>query len=340
MKKSIFNIISPISSICTTSLEQNITNRKLIFPFYHSVSDVPQLHINSLYTNRSIAEFKNDLDFLLKHYKIIEPDKAFQLITKKQQPTKPSFLLSFDDGLSEFYEIIAPILKQKGIPAINFLNTAFVDNKDLFYRYKASLLINHLKENFQLIKLLSVFFADNGFANNNLYNIILSINFSNRELFDKAAKICNYSFDEFLQVKKPYLTSVQINELSKQGFLFGAHSINHPKYSELELNEQIRQTQESVEFVKNKFGQPYKLFAFPFTDFGVSSELFNKFFNSENPILDFSFACAGIKNDEYKNNIQRIPMEGILASGKKIIKTEYLYYMLKAILSKNNVYHK
>jgi len=340
LKKSILDIISPLSSICTTSFYQNITNRKLIFPFYHSVSDIPQLHISSLYTTRSVIEFKKDLEFLLKHYEIIEPDKAFILITKKQQPIKPSFLLSFDDGLSEFYEIIAPILIQKGIPAINFINTAFVDNKDLFYRSKASLLINHIKENPQLNKLLSVFLADNGFTNNNLYNIILSINFNNRELFDKAAKICNYSFEDFLQVKKPYLTSVQINELSKQGFLFGAHSINHPKYSELNLQEQIRQTQESVEFVKNKFEQPYKLFAFPFTDFGVSPELFNKFFNHENHILDFSFATAGLKNDEFCRNIQRIPMEGTSANGKKIIKTEYLYYLLKVALSKNCVIHK
>jgi len=339
LKKSIFDIISPLSSICTTSLYQNITNKKLIFPFYHSVSDCPQFHINSLYKTLSVKEFENDLLYLLKHFEIIEPDKIFQLIRNKQQPAKPSFLLTFDDGLSEFYEIIAPILIQKGIPAINFLNTAFIDNKNLFYRYKASLLINHIKENPQLNKLLSVFFADNGFANNNLYNIILSINFNNRKLFDKAAKICNYSFEDFLQVKKPYLTSVQINELSKQGFLFGAHSINHPKYSELNLQEQIRQTKESVEFVKNKFEQPYKLFAFPFTDFGVSSELFNKFFNHENHILDFSFANAGLKNDEFCRNIQRIPMEGTSASGKKIIKTEYLYYLLKAALSKNSVIH-
>lgn len=340
MKKAIFNIVSPFSNICNVSFYQKLTSKNLVFPFYHSVSEVPQLHINSLYTTRSVVDFKKDLDFLLKHFEIIEPEKAFQLIKKNIQSKKPSFLLTFDDGLASFYNIIAPLLKEKGIPAINFLNTDFIDNKDLFYRYKASLLINHLKDNPQLIKLLSVFFADNNIKNNNIYDLLLSIGYENRNLLDKAAKICDFSFEEFLIKKEPYLTSIQITELTKQGFLFGAHSLNHPKYSELDLNEQIRQTQESINFVKTKFNQPYKLFAFPFTDFGLSPELFNKFFNCENPILDFSFASAGLKNDEFNKNIQRIPMEGIKASGRKIIKTEYLYFLLKSAISKNNIHRK
>lgn len=335
-----FNIISPLSNIFTTSFYQKITNKKLIFPFYHSISDNPQFHINSLYITRTIKEFESDLSYLLKHYVIIEPDKAFQLIQNNQQPVKPSFLISFDDGLSEFYEIIAPILKQKGIPAINFLNSGFIDNKDLFYRYKASLLINHLKENPQLNKILSVFFADNSVIGSNVYKVILSINFNNKELLNKAAKICNYDFDKFLQINKPYLTSNQINELSSQGFLFGAHSINHPKYSDINIEEQIRQTKESVGFVKTKFNQQYKLFAFPFTDYNVTKEFFNKIFYQQNPILDFSFAAAGLKNDAFYRNIQRIPIEEMYANGKKIIKTEHLYYLIKAALSKNHIHHK
>ncbi len=293
-----------------------------------------------MYEARTIIDFKNDLEFLLKNFQVIEPEIAFQLLKNNLQPKKPSFLLSFDDGLSNFYNVVAPILKEKGIPAIIFLNSDFIDNKALFYRYKVSLLINYLKDNPQLIKLLLVFFADNNIQNSNIFDLLLSINFKNRELLDKASKICDFSFEEFLINNKPYLTSTQIIELAKQGFLFGAHSINHPKYSEINLDEQIRQTQESVNFIKTKFNQPYKLFAFPYTDFGVSKELFNKFFNNETAMLDFSFAGAGLKNDEFCRNIQRIPMEGIKASGKKIIKTEYLYYLLKATISRNYIHRK
>lgn len=338
MKKSVFNTLSPFSNGLTSSFYQKLSGKKLIFPFYHSVAFRQLLHIDSLYTTRSQPEFDNDLNYLQKYFKVIEPQKALQLYKEKQQPSNPSFLLSFDDGLSSFYYHEAPMLLEKGIPAVIFLNTAFIDNKDLFYRYKASLLINHLKENSETIRLISVFLADNGIQKNNVFEALLAINYNNKDLLDKAAKICCYSFADYLEKEKPYLTSEQIAELSGKGFVFGAHSIDHPKFSDISYDEQLRQTKISVETVKNKFSQSQSLFAFPFTDDGVKMNLFNELFNENNPILDFSFGGAGLKNDCIDKHIQRIPMEGINASGKKIIKSEYLYFLIKSFLGKNTIH--
>ena len=338
MKKSVFNTLSPFSNVLTTSIYQNLSGKKLIFPFYHSVAFEPLLHIDSLYKTRTPIEFKADLEYLSKQFNSIEPQKAFQIYKDKQQPQKPSFSLSFDDGLSGFYHHVAPILIEKGIPAVIFLNSAFIDNKDLFYRYKASLLINHLYENPETIRLISVFLADNGIINKNVFESLLSINYLNRNLLDKIAKICDYSFTDFLKTNKPYLSSDQIAELSSKGFLFGAHSIDHPKYSEISFEEQIKQTQVSTEIVKNKFNQSLSLFAFPFIDDGVSSKLFDTFFNQENNFVDYSFGGAGLKNDVNNQHIQRIPMEGLLSSGKNIIKTEYLYYFAKSFVGKNTIH--
>ena len=200
------------------------------------------------------------------------------------------------------------------------------------------MLIHHIRENPETTKLISVFLTDNNIFKNNVFEALLSIQYKNRDLLDKVAKICNYSFSEFLETNKPYLTTEQILELSKKGFLFGAHSIDHPRYSEISFEEQIKQTKVSVEFVKNKFNQSHSLFAFPFTDDGISSNLFNPLFDTNKPIVDFSFGGAGLKNELYNQHIQRIPMEGLSASGKKIIKTEYLYYLIKSFFGKNTIH--
>jgi len=337
MKKQIFNIISPFSNCFTTSLYQKLSGKHLVFPFYHSVAFQPLPHIDSLYTLRTEMNFRNDIDYLLAHFNPIEPQKALTFHHEKKHPAKPSFLLSFDDGLSGFYHHESHLLYKKGIPAIVFLNSAFIDNKDLFYRYKASLLINHLHENPETIRLISVFLADHGIIKKDLSEALLTIKFQDQHLLDKIANICQYSFKDFLQKQQPYLTTEQIKELSQKGFLFGAHSIDHPKYSDIPFEEQFKQTQLSVEYVKNKFQQPLSLFAFPFTDDGVSVKLFNTFFDPEKTMVDFSFGGAGIKNDISPRHIQRIPMEGIHASGRKIIKTEYLYYMVKSLFGKNTI---
>ena len=337
MKKNVFKSVSPFSNGLPTSFYQKITGKKLIFPFFHSIAFEPLPHIEALYRLRFEKEFRKDLEFLGNKFKVIEPEKALHFYKENRQPEKPSFLLSFDDGLSGFYYHEAPLLLEKGIPAIIFLNSAFIDNKDLFYRYKASLLIKHIKENPESTKLISVFLADNGIIKNTVVEALLSVTHKHRDLLDKVAKISNYSFSDFLEKNKPYLTTEQIKELSKKGFLFGAHSINHPKYSEIPLEEQLKQTKESVEFVKKNFDQSQSLFAFPFTDDGVSSKLMHHFFDHTNPIVDFSFGGAGLKNEHFNRHIQRIPMEGFAASGRKIIKTEYLYYLAKSVFGKNTI---
>ena len=338
MKKTVFNTLSPFANCFTSSFYQKISGKKLIFPFYHSVAFKTLLHIDSLYRTRTPEEFKEDLFFLLKYFNTIDPLTALDLYRENKQPAKSSFLLSFDDGLSGFYHNEAPLLLEKGIPAIIFLNTAFIDNKDLFYRYKVSLLIHHLHENPETIKLITVFFADNGIIKKNVFEDLLSVQYKNRDLLDKAAKICQFSFSEFLETNKPYLTSEQIKELSLKGFLFGGHSIDHPMYSEISFEEQVKQTKFSVEMVKTSFNQPFSLFAFPFTDDGISLKLFEQLYDKNNPMVDFSFSEAGLKNEEFNRHIQRIPMEGINTSGKKIIKTEYLYYLAKSMAGKNTIH--
>ncbi|WP_262708643.1 polysaccharide deacetylase family protein [Natronoflexus pectinivorans] len=62
-----------------------------------------------------------------------------------RKPASKIFHLTFDDGLSEIYHETIPILEKKGIPATIFLNTGFIDNKKMFYRFKSSLVIESIK---------------------------------------------------------------------------------------------------------------------------------------------------------------------------------------------------
>ncbi len=120
-----------------------------IFPFYHVVSDADLAHVRHLFSYRNTSEFKEDLDFFLRHYKPLGLSDL--LVSLKNDGTLPkkSFLLSFDDGFREIYDTVAPILREKGVPATFFLNSAFLDNKHLFYRHKASVLVDVVQKSNQ-----------------------------------------------------------------------------------------------------------------------------------------------------------------------------------------------
>ncbi|MDG1476904.1 MAG: polysaccharide deacetylase family protein [Vicingaceae bacterium] len=285
------------------------TDERLLLPFYHSVTDRKPLHLKNLYLPRSIDQFKADLDFLQKHYTSISLQDLIEFNGKKEGLTNNYFHMTFDDGLSEFYAVVAPILKERGIHATVFLNSDFIDNKELFYRFKASILFEELQD-----------------------EELLKLKYAEVDVLDGLANEVDTSFRKYLENEQPYLTSDQIEELIEEGFTFGAHSKNHPMYKELSLKDQIKQTIESIEFVKTKFNLDYSVFSFPFTDDGVGME----FFNQINELTDLTFGCAGIKEDSAKNHIQRIPMETNQV-GKDIIKAEYLYCLMKQKFGRNKI---
>jgi hypothetical protein len=120
---------------------------------------------------------------------------------------------------------------------------------------------------------------------------------------------------------KPYLTSKQIKNLILNGFTIGAHSIDHPLYANLTIEEQLRQTMESVQFVKNKFSLNYSVFAFPHSDYGVSKEYFTKI--NDCSVVDISFGTAGMIEDCVSNNFQRFSLEKPLIPAKNILALQY-----------------
>ncbi|MCL2246335.1 MAG: polysaccharide deacetylase family protein, partial [Lentimicrobiaceae bacterium] len=169
---------------------QAITKQKILLPFYHTVAELQLPHIQHLYRMKTVKEFLEDLDFLLKHFEPISAEMLYHFHVNKMVPQKPVFHLTFDDGLKEIYEIVAPILLQKGIPATFFVNSGFVDNKALFYRYHASLAVEEL--------------IQKGALTHGLKTEILACSYKDKEsLFQYFSQ---QQVDAFLSNEKPYLT--------------------------------------------------------------------------------------------------------------------------------------
>jgi len=290
----------------------SLSKKKIIVPFYHTVAEQQLLHIKHLYRMKTVEEFQKDLDFLLRYFEPIDVETLYHLHIHKTVPEKPVFHLTFDDGMKEIYEIVAPILLKKGVPATFFVNSGFVDNKALFYRHRESLERDRRDKR----------------------DALQSLHVTNED--DSLSRVtCNVArendrvIDEFLEKNKPYLTTEKIKELSNNGFTFGAHSIDHPYYFKVPLVEQLRQTRESLDFVSSIVTQKLRLFAFPFTDYNVTKQ----FFKEIEPDVDLCFGTAGLKNDEIPFNIQRIAGEKRkYESLKKILMKENLKYIVKFLM--------
>lgn len=319
------------------------SKQQLFLPFYHVVSNQSLTHVKELYRIRDIKTFREDLKFLQTHFTSITIEDLNEQVINKKPFSKPSFHLTFDDGLKEMLTEVAPILKEQGIHATFFINSAFVDNKDLFYRYKVSLLIHyfkHHKPSAETSKEIYSIFANQGILKSNLKENFLAVSYSNKHILDQIAVLVGFDFQDYLKKNEPYLTTEDIHQLKNMGFSIGAHSIDHPEYQYVSLEEQLRQTQKSIDFIKTTFNLPYSYFSFPFSDENVSKAFFEKLYSKENNLVDLSFGISGLKKDSYSQHLHRFPMEGSQLSAKQLIKTEYLYYILKSFIHKNTIARK
>ena len=310
----------------------------MIFPFYHTVSDSSLPYISNLYPLRSIREFKSDLEYFCKYFEPVGIEEVHSLVKSKESSSKPIFHLTFDDGLREVYDVIAPILKNKGIPATFFVNTDFIDNKGLFYRYKVGLILERLKqkENESKADSIQIALKDHSRWDGALQSSLKALIYLDQDLIVLLADIVEIDFEDWLTNSKPYLSTDQIKDLLKQGFKIGSHSSDHPRFKHIDIDLQKEQIKSSFEYLEQNFELKNRFFSFPFGDEGVKKELFQWMYNEEGCKL--SFGVSGIKDDHFPFHLHRIPMDFCQKSTDRFIKSEYLYFMLKSIFNKNRIH--
>lgn len=312
MKQVLTRVLHRIAPMFSIQWLQRQANMPLLLPFYHVVSDDTLPHIRHLYPVRTVRQFRDDLDFLLKYYR---PITLREVVEAPASKSSPSFHLTFDDGLRECYDMVMPILLEKGVPATFFLNSAFIDNCDLMFRYKASLLIESGKKTP----------ADP-----------LTVRYKDRHLLDQWATAAEFDYSDFLVRQRPYLSTAQIMEMKNQGFTFGAHSIDHPRYSDLPLEAQVQQTLLCFHDLESKLGPIDPAFAFPFTDDGVGMAFFNAIQQQFGlPLL--TFGSAGVKRDEAPGHLQRFAMEKTTLPPQSMIAAELMSFLLKKMVGRHLV---
>jgi peptidoglycan/xylan/chitin deacetylase (PgdA/CDA1 family) len=308
----------------------HLTAQHSIFPFYHTVSPEPLPHISQLYRVLKPEEFEKDLEQLLQYY---EPRGLGDYLENTNVKTgRPSMVLTFDDGLKGCYDFIAPLLKKKGIPAAFFLNNRFIDNRGLFYRYKASLLIHRLQVDCRIKERLAGFLK---ISKEQVETSIRMIGYMQRSLLDAMAVEAELDFASYLRAKPVYMSEGEIQDLLDWGFDVGGHSSDHRDFTGLDKDQMEEQVRSSLMDLGKRFDIKTGYFSFPFTSDGVPKMLIDRLL--ENEAASALLGTAGLKQTGNRAYIQRIPMEKYQAGALETLRTEYFYYLLKMPLGRNRL---
>lgn len=305
-------------------------NRELLVINYHSILGVdPDPKINKN-TYRSEEELEKDIVFLKEHYNFVSlPDVIKHKLQGARLPANSVFL-TFDDGLAVVFHKIRPILLKHQISAAFFVNPLFVDNKDLHYQRMKSL----IAQSVSAIELdtkqsrWKAIFAEYGINGDDFHEALNAVVYNKSAILLELTNLFNIDVKRYLNDNKVYLSSQQIEQMLREGFWFGGHSMDHPKYDEISFSEQINQTLDSMDWVKKRFGLTYSIFAFPLRDHNMSIQLFEAIA----PKCEITFGVMGMGNDTISSHIQRVDVESTGVSIKIALKFEYLKYVVQGLL--------
>lgn len=296
------------------------------------VSDLPVPHTDQIIPRVSKATFSKHIDRLLQQFKPLD----FSIVLMGQQANVPSIILTFDDGYREMYDIVAPILLEKGVQGIFFVNKDLVGNTKLLQRHKASIIITELtgttlskKE-----KLLNEYNTRRKLKKkvlNGSMNSIPTCPDPSLEI-EIWTELLGIDYHDYLVRNRPFMDINELRMLTEKGFWIGGHSVTHTDYGSLSMDKQIEETCESIDYLIESIKIPYRLFAFPYSDKPANKDFFEKIFDlplGRRP--DFIFGNSGIKRDIRKEIIQRISLEKPEFDPIKLINAELLHGLFLGI---------
>jgi peptidoglycan/xylan/chitin deacetylase (PgdA/CDA1 family) len=275
--------------------------RDVLVLMYHAVSDEPVRHLSRLYPIKSIREFAGDLRFLKERFYVPTWQEFLDQQGKKERTRRPAVLVTFDDGLSECFRCVRPLLLEYEVPCGFFVTKAFVDNRNMFYRHKVSLCIERLlglaaHEERGMLCTLNAKFGLGEMDAKALAKWLLSLKGAEEGTIDRVCRLLAVDVGAEL-ARRPYMTADEIRQLHADGFTIGGHSVSHRHLADLAEDEVESEIVESCRFVRELTGAERLPFAFPFTADGISRALLRRVADRY-PWIPMMFGTNGVERDE------------------------------------------
>ena len=234
---------------------------------FHDISATRSPFMNGISVSITPKKFEAALRFLTAHYVPVHLQDVLTDCDGRGLPPR-AMLVTFDDAYASVAQWAAPLCQQFGVPALFFVNAAFLDNQRLapdnlvcyvatvsgMETIKAAVRAVPGYEAFELHSLAEVFGA-----------FFPAISLTERELFlDVLRQFSGINESGVANEAKLYLTRRQLRDLASFDFEIGNHTYTHThcrSFSQQDFVSEVDRNKAELEAVLGtkirSFSQPY-----------------------------------------------------------------------------------
>lgn len=233
-KKLITSLLHITSGLIPSSILRRWVHRNLISIFYHAISDHPMDHVRHLYPVVPVEGFINALRTMQDNFNIVTYEQIQECYNQKKPFPPKALHFSFDDGFSECYNVVRPILIKMGIPCTFFLTIDWLDNHVLYFRHELSIFVARFKtldppSRQEVIWRVNQRFGLSSPNDTAFIDWLTGFREPDDKVLEEMRSLFNFDPDQFLSSNQPYLSRSQVKEMHQDGFTIGAHGLSHRK---------------------------------------------------------------------------------------------------------------
>ncbi len=234
---------------------------------FHHIAAQPTPFTTGIRVTVSPRTFESALQFLTKHYTPVSLDDVLTDCGGRGLPLRP-VLLTFDDAYASIAEVAAPLCRKYGVPAVFFVNAAFVNNRrmapDNLVCYVAHFagmdVVNAAirevpgREDVVCRGLTEVFGS-----------FFPTLSLKQRELFLHAlCRLAEIDDSRLAKEANLYLTGHQLRNLGCYGFEVGNHTYSHTHCRSLSHREVVAEIMTNKSELESICGRRVRSFSQPY----------------------------------------------------------------------------
>jgi peptidoglycan/xylan/chitin deacetylase (PgdA/CDA1 family) len=226
---------------------------------YHHIAEQDDEYINHLGIRVHPDNFTWQLDLFARDYDVIDLETALS----GKLPKRP-LLITFDDAYRTVLDVAAPMLKERGLPAVFFLSSEIVSGNGLMLDNLINLLANKIG-----ISALETDITGAKPQHGNVPHLISEViaNLPYEERIGLSDKLCSkYGLNPtaLRQESNLYLEAHEVPELKKFGFDIGCHTGTHAHCGSLDTNAADIEIIQAKRHLEEMSGRPVRVFSYPY----------------------------------------------------------------------------
>lgn len=278
-----------------------MVRRDVVGVLYHCISDELVVHAAGIMPVKTVRQFESDLDSLQRHFNMVSYDE----VVAHRQAGKPlpprAVLLTIDDGFSNAYTVVRPILKKRGVPATFFVVTDTLDNRAMADTHRKALCKYRMavgpRSINETLRLFNQQVPEAPLDFEGFHAWFDKLTFGQRRCLDVLCDILDADVEAYLSDHRPYMTRDEVRTMSDEGFTIGAHSKTHRELWLLGEGEELeREIGESCAEVCRLTGKPTSPFSFPYQSNRIRRAVLGEV-RARQPHVGLMFDTHGFRKD-------------------------------------------